>query len=54
MFGTKNSYHHKLFQKINSDIHTFAKKNEHFNKIKSMVNPSKPSDNEPKKSQFEK
>ena len=38
MFGTKKSYHHKLFQKVNQDIHTFAKKNEHFNKIKPVLN----------------
>jgi len=53
MFGTKKSYHHKLFQKVNQDIHTFAKKNEHFNKIKPVLNQSKASE-EPQKSAVEK
>jgi hypothetical protein len=53
MLGRKTAYHHNSFQKINSDIHTFGKKNEHLNKnSKSMTSSSQSS--EPKKSQFEK
>ena len=52
MFGTKKGYHHKIFQKINSDIHTFAKKNEHANKIKPVITSQ--DSNEPKKSAVEK
>jgi hypothetical protein len=54
MLGRKTGYHHNSFQKINSDIHTFAKKNEHFNKNTKSMTSSSQSSSEPKKSQFEK